>query len=63
VRGLGVRQIAGLVDEDDPAGHGRVPFQSKAPCRLGRRRCCRLGAGHVLEFNKARCFHNRKQTG
>ena len=30
VRGLGVGQIAGLVDEDDPAGHGRVPFQSTA---------------------------------
>jgi hypothetical protein len=29
VRGLGVRQIAGLVDEDDPAGHGRVPFRSR----------------------------------
>ena len=40
VRGLGVRQIAGLVDEDDPAGHGLVPFQSKAPLRLGRGRCC-----------------------
>ena len=30
VRGLGVGQIAGLVDEDDPAGHGRVPFWSTA---------------------------------
>ena len=30
VRGLGVGQIAGLVDKDDPAGHGWVPFQSKA---------------------------------
>ena len=29
VRGLGVGQIAGLVDKDDPASHGWVPFQSK----------------------------------
>ena len=32
VRGLGVGQIAGLIDEDDPAGHGRVPFRSRAAC-------------------------------
>ena len=30
VRCLGVGQVAGLVDEDDPAGHGRVPFWSTA---------------------------------
>src|SRR5262249_14549405 len=29
VRGLCIRQVAGLVDEDDPAGHGRVPFKSR----------------------------------
>ena len=29
VRGLGVGQIAGLVDKDNPAGHGWVPSRSK----------------------------------
>jgi hypothetical protein len=32
VRGLGVGQIAGLVDKDDPSGHGRVPFKSRRIC-------------------------------
>ena len=34
VRGLGVGQVAALVDKDDPAGHGRVPFQSPALCKV-----------------------------
>jgi hypothetical protein len=34
VRRLGVRQIAGLVDEDDPAGHGRVPSGSRPRCEV-----------------------------
>ena len=33
VRGLGVGQVAGLIDQDDPAGHGRVPFQSMPLCK------------------------------
>ena len=35
VRGLGVRQIARLVDQDDPSGHGWIPSQSKPVCRGG----------------------------
>ncbi len=34
VRGLGVGQVAALVDKDDPAGHGRVSFQSPALCKI-----------------------------
>ena len=34
VRGLGVGQVAALVDKDDPAGHRRVPFQSPALCKV-----------------------------
>ncbi len=33
VRGLSVGQVARLIDQDDPAGHGRVPFQSMPLCK------------------------------
>ena len=54
VRGLGVGQIAGLVDEDDPAGHGRVPFQSKAALRMR--------ADHACEVRQGTNCHSRKRT-
>ena len=49
VRGFGVGQIAGLVDEDDPAGHGRVPFQSKARAAWSRTMLLNW-ADHAFEF-------------
>ena len=45
VRGLGVGQIAGLVDKDDPAGHGWVPFQSQTACVQNERPIMRSKSG------------------
>ena len=48
VRGLGVGQVAGLVDKDDPAGHGRVPFQSTALCKFGPIMRSKSGTARVV---------------
>ena len=53
VRGLGVGQVAGLIDKDDPASHGRVPFRSTRYVKFGPIMRSKSGT--------ARLRHNRKR--